>query len=323
VVTQSVEGAQVPERIFGQTSDGETVASDEIWLLGQPPLRHFLDFVRESAVDGEQQDKAALAAEWRAASDHYAELARLEPGWAEMEIRELGPELAPLVEEVKADPCFRKTFRTMPVRFGMVELDRLVVSQKSVSGNFVGDIQSRLGASPDANALFRFCLPLTYAGAQVHARPVGSKRWVFQSDSTDFRFLEPVLLRPRQLKDYDSCGPVAAVVALVVGFGSNFLNVLHYRGRALLHNGYHRACALRELGITHAPAIIQTVTRKAELDYSAKASVADNPEYYFEQPRPPVLKDFFDPKIRKVVRVHKLARMIEVNFEVKDYTVAK
>jgi hypothetical protein len=126
---------------------------------------------------------------------------------------------------------------------------------------------------------------------------------------------------PQQIRDYDAFGAMAGIVGLVVGFGSNFLNVIRVGKRLVLHNGYHRACALHALGITHAPCIIQTVTRSDELELAAKATVAEDPEFYFHTARPPLLKDFFDPKIGKVFRTHKQVRMIEVNYEVRDFTV--
>jgi hypothetical protein len=144
---------------------------------------------------------------------------------------------------------------------------------------------------------------------------------VFCSESTDFCFQESVLLHPDQITGYENFGPLAGVAGVAVGFGSNFLNVIHDddSGRLLLHNGYHRACALRAMGITHAPCIIQTVTRRDELDISADSNVAKSPGYYFNAPRPPLLKDYFDPKIRKVLPVKRMIRMIEVNLDVKEF----
>ena len=52
-----------------------------------------------------------------------------------------------------------------------------------------------------------------------------------------------------------------------------------------------------------------------------KSVIAEDPEFYFHTARPPLLKDFFDPKIRKVLQVYKRTRMIEVNFEVQDHVV--
>jgi len=121
------------------------------------------------------------------------------------------------------------------------------------------------------------------------------------------------------VQNYHSFGPIAGVAGVVVGFGSNFLNVIRADNRLLLHNGYHRACALRALGVTHVPCIVQTVTRLDELELTAKTVVVEHPDFYFKTARPPLLKDFFDPQIRKILPTRKLVRMIEVNFEVKDY----
>jgi hypothetical protein len=149
-------------------------------------------------------------------------------------------------------------------------------------------------------------------------RRVGPQRFVFWSESTDFRFQEPTLLRPDQVNGLEAFGPVAGVLGLVVGFGSNFLNVIESGGRLLIHNGHHRACALRDLGITHAPCIVQTVTRRDELKIVAARAVTEDPAFYFAAARPPLLKDFFDPKIRKVLRVKEICSMVEVSFEVNE-----
>ncbi len=303
----------------GSTED-KADYEEEIWLLGQPPLRKYLDFVEDMVVGGATANPAALADEWRTANDYYRELEDREAGIADqVECQDLAPALAPLAAEVMADPVYRRTFDTLPTSFGMVELDRLVLCQIHVTGNFVDALQSRLGPAPDPATLVRFCLPLGQPDAPVQISRVGSKRYMFRSDSMDFRFHESVLLRPEQIQEYNPFGQIAGVVGLVVGFSSNFLNVIRYDDRLLLHNGYHRACALRALGITHAPCIIQTVTRPDELDIIAKANVVEDPGFYFRVRRPPLLKDFFDPKIRKLLQIHKMVRMIEVNFEVRDF----
>lgn len=47
------------------------------------------------------------------------------------------------------------------------------------------------------------------------------------------------------------------MLALSVGFTTNVLNVVRYGARVVLNNGYHRALALQELGVTHVPCLIQ------------------------------------------------------------------
>jgi hypothetical protein len=296
----------------------------EIWLLGLPPLSRLLEFVDDAVVEDVRVDRVELTDQWRAANDYYQELERREAGIANQgDHRELDSGLVSLAAQVKSHPSYRRTFDTLPTSFGMVELDRLIVDQRHVTLNFIEALRATIGPAPDPTALFRICMPLEPPEAPVQIRRVGSRRYVFRCDSTDLRFHEPALLRPEQANGYESFGAIAGIVGLVVGFGSNFLNAVRVGNRILLNNGYHRACALRALGITHAPCVIQTATRIDELQVSVKSRVADDAEFYFESARPPLLQDFFDPKIRKVLPIRKRVRLIEVNFEIRDFLVAE
>jgi len=319
------DGISEQERPENHTSAGHSCTSyEEIWLLGQPPLSRYLEFVTDDVVGGAEADRAALTGEWSAANDYYQELERSEAGLAnQVEQAELDPTLDVLAAQLKAQSRYRRGFDVLPTSISMVELDRLIVYQKHVSRNFIDVLKGRIGPSPDAAALFRFCLPLEPPDVPVQIRRVGSRRYVFRCASTDFRFHEPTLLRPDQTNGYESFGAIAGIVGLVVGFGSNLFNVIRVGKRLLLNNGYHRACAMRALGITHVPCIVQTATRADELGVAVKRDIVERAEFYFESARPPLLKDFFDSRIRKVLPVHESVRQIEVNFEVKDFLVTE
>src|ERR1700693_1202280 len=100
---------------------------EEVWLLGQPSLGHFLKFVREKVVGGAALSPRDLTDEWRRANEYYDELEETEAGIADgIDCRPLDPALAPLAAEVMADPRFQRTYDTVPTTFAMVELDRLV-----------------------------------------------------------------------------------------------------------------------------------------------------------------------------------------------------
>lgn len=302
--------------------DGQAKTVEELRLLGQPPLHDHLDFVRKRVVGGADLDPAELVNDWRRANDRYYDLAEQEAGFAdEIDIQDLPPALDQLLAATKADFRYRNTFNRFPTSFAMVELDRLVVYQTHVAHEFSRDLAARLGPDPDPAMLFQFCHPERAENPPVEIRELGDNRYVFSSDSTDFRQHEPVLLRPEQVHDHQTFGPLSAMVGLGIGFGSNFLTAIRADNRLLLHNGYHRACALRLAGVTHAPCIVQTVTRRDELEVAAKNVVADHPEFYFSTPRPPLLKDFFDEQIAQIFTVYRTKKMIEVTFDIKTFEV--
>jgi hypothetical protein len=295
--------------------------SEELWLLGQPDLGYFLKFVRDKVVGGAELSPRVLADEWRNANDYYYELEVSEAGIADqVECRELDHDLLPLAEEVMAAPWYQRAFDTLPITLAMVELDRLVVFQPNVTREFVDALKARLGADPDPKKLFRFCIPLERPEPPVKVQRLGSRRYQISSESADFRFLEMAVFQPGQISDYRPHGRIGAVIGAVVGFGSNFLNVIRDENRRImLNNGYHRAVALRELGITHAPCIIQEVTRRDELAVAAGSTVNRTPFFYFGKKRPPLLKDFFDPRIRKILPVRRMRRVVEVEIEVHKF----
>jgi hypothetical protein len=309
-----------PARSEGDTGD----VLEELWLLGQPTLSRLLEFVRDSVIDGERMDCRALAAEWRAANEYCRQLERTEAGIAlDGRHRALDPALADLAEALQAHPHFRKAFDALPTELRMVELDKLIVDQMHVTLGHVDTLAARLGPAPDERALFGLCLPLDEPLAPVAVQQVGEHRWVFRCPSTDFRFHEATLLRPAQLSGYESFGAIAGVVGLVVGFGCNFLCAVRVGRRHLLVNGYHRAVALRRLGITHAPCIVQEATCVDELQIAAKSRVAERAEFYFESARPPLLKDFFDPRLSKRLPLRPRIRHIELSFEVRDHLLSE
>jgi hypothetical protein len=234
----------------------------------------------------------------------------------------LDPALAGLAAEVQAHPHFRRNFDTLPTEFRMVELDRLIVDQMHVTYNHVTAVAARLGPEPDAHAVFGLCFPLDEPAAPVQVQQLGSHRWVLRSPSMDLRFHEARLLAPAQLGGYEAYGAIAGIVGLVVGFGCNFLTAVRVGRRHLLVNGYHRAVALRALGLTHAPCIVQTATCADELELAARSRVAERAEFYFESARPPLLRDFFDPKLRRLLPLRPRTRHIELSFEVRDHLVS-
>lgn len=301
----------------------QTVPVDEhVFLRGRPPLGQYLGFVTQNAQDGNSVDHRVLGDEWRAANDYIHNLESQEAGLADNPpISPLPPELTPLVEQVTADPIFQRTFSLVPTSVGLVELDHLVVCQKHINLAYVQQIQDNLGSEPTPEDVLRLCLPFHHPHPPFRSRRIAQNAWVFVSPSDDFRFLEPALLNENQISGYSSRGPIGEVIGLIVGYGGNYLNAVYLEDRLVLNNGSHRAYALRELGWTHVPCVIQNVSRREELEVTGPADLLQNADMYVTSPRPPMLKDYFDPKLRKIVSVPRKLREIKVTFAVEQVDI--
>jgi hypothetical protein len=291
------------------------VGQEHVFLVGRPPFEEYLSFMSSEPIGGEEADMSSLAQEWRDANDHIKTLRDSEKEWADNPpIGAIPAQSQGLVSKVLSDPFFKKAFYAVPVELGLVELDRLVVFQKSINLAYVEQLKQKLGPKPTEEEVFRLCMPFDHSAVNHHSRRIAQNAFSFVSVSNDLRVQDFAILRPDQIPNHDSTGPVAGIVAVFVGYGPNYLSVVSAEGRLILNNASHRAYALRDLGVTHAPCVIQRVTRREDLNVVAgmNCPLAQNPDTYLKEPRPPVLKDYFDPKLRKVVRLAPKARQIRI-----------
>ena len=292
-----------------------------LYLIGRPTLRDFLRFVRGHAV--QPPGAGTLTQEWQAAKDHLRTIEQEEAGCADNPaITKLEfAKYEPLLIEFLKDPLVRHNFNTVPTEVAMVELDRLVVYQKHIDLTFVQQLKKKLGPAPSDEEIFRTCLPYDHPQPPVKWSRLHRDSFVFVSPSNDLRFLGTMKLQSKHLKDYPPPGDLVGVVGLAVGFGSNFLNAVRAGNRIILNNGSHRAYTLREMGFTHAPCIIQHVSTLDELDVVACSDILDDPDFYLKHPRPSMLKDYFNPKLRKVMAAHRRVHQVTVRFEVDEAAV--
>jgi hypothetical protein len=298
----------------------DPAAVDEsLYLIGRPTLKQFLRFMRHQAVD--PPEAGDLTAEWNAAHAYAKTLEKEEAGAADnppLETLQVTPEHEPLLVECLKDPLVRGGFNTVPTEIAYVDLDRLVVYQHHIDLTYVELLSRQLGAPLDAERIFRACLLHDHPRPPIKWARLHRDSYVFVSPSNDLRFLGTMKLKRGNIRNYDPPGDLAAVLGLAVGFGSNFMNAIYAEGRLILNNGSHRAYALRQLGITRAPCIVQHVSSREELDMVAADEVMERPDYYLKHPRPSMLKDYFNPKLRRITPVHRRNRQIVVKFSVDE-----
>jgi hypothetical protein len=298
--------------------DAVVASSHEaLYLIGRPSLKRFIRYVQSHAV--EEPSESGLAEEWQAAKGVVETLAQEEAGLADGPVMgKLGSEYEPLLIEFLKDPLVRAGFNSVPTEVALVELDRLVVYQKHIDVTYAGELARYLGPAPSRAQIFRTCLGHDHPRPPVKWSRVHGDSFVFVSASNDLRFLGTMRLEQNQIKDHAPPGNVAGIVGLAVGFGSNFLNAVYAENRLVLSNGSHRAYALRSLGVTHVPCIVQHVSTRDQLDLVAPPQVESNPDRYFKHPRPMLLKDYFDPRLHKVMRCHRRLQQVTVRFEVEE-----
>jgi hypothetical protein len=312
-MTPSTPAVEAQQPDHGERKDGD----DYLYLTGRPSLKDFLGSVRARAVN--PPDAGTLIDEWRAAAEEVRRLEASEAGCADDPvIGEMGLDYEPLLVEFLKDPLVRYGFEKVPTDVAFVELDRLIMFQQHIDLTHVQYLDEQLAPTLSPEDIFRLCLR--------HDRPTPAVKWssthrdqyVFVSPSNDLRFLGAMQLQAHHIVDYPPPGDLAGVLGIAIGFGRNFLSAIYTEQRLLLLNGTHRAFTLRRRGITHAPCIIQHVSSRDELALLAPQEVNEHPDRFLKQPRPMMLKDFFNPRLRREMKVHRRLRQITVKFEVVD-----
>jgi len=195
--------------MVGSVDQQQGLGEDLVFLMGRPPVREFLEFVKVQALDPATVDVGVLTSEWRAANDRVRVLERTEKGIADgAKVDAVEAGLAKLAEGVLVDPVVRKAFEALPWKVGVVTLDSLVVYQKRIGLPHVARVRAALGDKPSAEAVFNLCLPV---GAQVRQPPVravsATNGWLFISPSNDLRILEGQLLGTDAVRGRQLGGP--------------------------------------------------------------------------------------------------------------------
>ncbi len=296
-------------------TDGNTPLIDEhVFLIGRPPLRQYLSFVEDLAAEG-VPGEGELADEWRTAQAVFERRQVDEAGLADdPPMAPLPDHLEPLKRKLVEDPVYANGFTMLPTEILMVELDRLVVYQKHINLEFTRQLRAKVGPNPSDEDVFRTCLPFDHPQPPMKMLKTGAGTFVFVSPSNDIRYLGSMQLKPENIVGVSTHGHASMIIGLAVGFGSNFLNAIHCENRIVLNNGSHRAFAMRELGLTHVPCIVQHVSSRAELRAVASSDLRRNPDQYLKGPRPSMLRDYFDPELHKIIPCTRRLRQVRVKY---------
>lgn len=290
----------------------DTACEKHQLLIGHPPASDFFHFVRTVAADGERFDADELTQIWRKANARVRELREVESGLAErIDCRELPEEMREPAASALADAVSRG-YRTAPRRWQLLELDRLTVVQKRINLTWTAQLALTLGRSPSDRQLIEFAAGASVTRPSVRVARADDGTYTLACSSGELRFLGTQFIDPSQPVTPRIPGGSTHVIGLFIGMGFNVMSALRYRNRLILTNGTHRAFTLRQHGLTHAPCLVIDAEHDDDLDLAGVREVRGQIERFARLPRPPLLKDYFDPELRWTVPVPRSQHALQI-----------
>jgi hypothetical protein len=186
--------------------------------------------------------------------------------------------LAPLARDflAAADLAGNPDFPNAELR--LVELSSLLTFQAKLTTD---DVRARFLEAYDGSleSIFRICLPVAARMDPVHVMLEGPTARI-SSGNPNLRF-----------GGFELTG--ASLVANF-GFRPPWVQVVEYRGRLFVRNGYHRCWALLNAGARHVVAIVSKAGTRAELGAAESGYIA---EAHLLGSAPPMVADFEDPEL--------------------------
>ncbi len=282
--------------------------------LTQGELNNYLDIVSADSEDRKQEIKRS----WQAAAAAFQELVANEAGLPEtVATKALPQEMNDYLQHIRTNPAFAKTFANYPISFEYVEIDKLIAGQRTVHLDWVRQLieQGKPGN------IAEFCLDPGQDSTPITIARSGNTAFTASSLNPGMRFLG-VFEQPFQADGaqghHPGGQPVHAIV-LLLGYGISTMNVYRVNQRLILGNGFHRLYALKALGLTHAPAVVQQVTHP---QLEMPPAIGELPrEHLVNTPRPGLMKDFFDERLVCEITQKKFIKSTQVVWGTNDALV--
>jgi hypothetical protein len=152
------------------------------------------------------------------------------------------------LNQVVASPSFSETLEGMHWSFKLVEIDPLIAFQFHLWPDRAANLCKNLDAAPEIDDILPVCLPLDVEDIDASVSSSGSTVTI-ESKSMNLKFSpslqEITVANPRRkrtigLQFFPSCP---------------LIQVVRFRGRSYLKNGYHRAYGLGRVGLESVPCI--------------------------------------------------------------------
>lgn len=214
------------------------------------------------------------------------------------------------LESIAARTEVKASFAGLEWRPAFVDLSRVLSFQKIIHTD---GLEERLvGAVESQERLNELCIPMAQPSPPLGAfTDADGKGFTISSFNPNLR-IAGGQLADAKFNPAPGLPPVKMqAVTLLVYMGTSYLQVVRYKGRCFIRDGYHRAAGLVRLGANNVPCIFIEAER---YDQVGAAAGAFSYEILFGD-RPPKLLDFWDEEVSKSIKQVSVRKVIRVRGE--------
>ena len=187
-----------------------------------------------------------------------------------------------------------RSFPHLPTTLDWVSIDELVSPQRVIWLDALSKLPVPAGTSYSETELIDICLRPVHQASVQHLENANHHH-TFSSANTDLRYLGThVVSVDSKQSVFSTTGDARYAVVSLVGFGSPMMSAWKVRERIVLHNGFHRAYALRKAGVQKIPMVVQHAQHPRELPSQIFGLSRD---YLLQTTSPPRIVDFFDSRL--------------------------
>ena len=289
-----------------------------LYLLGAMQQSQLTMTVRLACIPEEIARLPEIVQAWRRASARMLQLTREEAGVTDQIVIEDTPGgILKRLQEIEADPLFLASFSDLPTSFKIVEIDKLIAPQREVNLDYVSTLRSRI-KSKRVEDLVEFCVGPRREPPPLKVLQTAYNQMTYTSRSLDLRFLGgfPKPIGEDDIRVAHTGGQPVEAVTLLIGFGAAPINAWMVGKRLVLANGFHRIVALRMQGVTQIPIVIRHVANP-EIEFPEQY-IGLSRQYLLQNPRPVLVKDFFDRELTLELRLKPRSKTLKVAWGPED-----
>lgn len=296
---------------------------NQLYLYGLATRYEVYNHLRTQAIGVSEDEREKILSTWQVVQKKVADMKGNEANIAStIKISEVPAGHEEKIQSYTEHPAFKKAFTGMPIKIFIVEIDKLVGAQRTINLDYVKTFADSLQAKPTMDQLLDLCVCPNRADTPVKHLELNPNLHMFSSPNTDLRFLggfkKPIEESDIQFAEGGGI-PIDALM-LFVGYGTSTINAfLVNNDRVVLNNGFHRVYALRAAGIKEIPIAVQTVSNFILEMPPVIAGIQR--EYLCGDPRPPILKDYFDPHLTIQLKAKNRIKIVMAQAQVNQVDI--